>query len=260
MSPDVLIQEFLAGGVLGLKLNRPEKRNALNRELRHRLVDALAYAAREPSVKVLVLSASGPAFSAGADLAELSAASDQDLQQARAAYELILVGLRQMPKPTLAALPGPAAGIGLSLALACDLRYASTQARLIPGFVNLALMPDGGLTWILPRLVGSGRAYELLYTGRELDADEALGWGLVNRVLAPPDLDAEIAALAGRLSSGPQAVLGAIKRSILHASEVPWEEALDFEFLLQSVQLSGPEFKSSAQALAARFVHPPASG
>jgi 2-(1,2-epoxy-1,2-dihydrophenyl)acetyl-CoA isomerase len=234
-------------GVAWLRLNRPQSRNALNGELRRALGATVREAERDPAVRVLVLAGEGPAFCAGADVRELSERGGY-LESNRADYESLLTRLRTMPKPTIAAVRGAAAGIGVSLACCCDVRYASPDAFFREAFVDIGLTVDGGVSWLLPRLIGLGRAYEMCYTGRRVPADEAERWGLVNRVVASEELEDAAAALARGLARGPSAALGAMKRSLITASTSSFEEALDFEFLLQGVQMEGPDFAEGVAA------------
>ncbi len=234
------------GGVAWIRLARPDKMNAIDTALRRALAAATRDAERDPEVRVVVLTGSGRAFCAGADVGELRAGTA--VADVRADLEGVLGRLRTMPKPTIAAVNGVAAGIGVSLALACDLRYAVPEASFIEAFVNIGLTVDGGATWLLPRLVGTGRALELFYTGRPLGAEEAERWGVVNRVVAAGELEATVRELAERLAAGPSLALGAIKRSVNFALGSTFEEAVDFEFQLQGVQLEREDFAEGARA------------
>jgi 2-(1,2-epoxy-1,2-dihydrophenyl)acetyl-CoA isomerase len=234
-------------GVAWIRLSRPEKMNAINTPLRRALEAAIKDAERDPEVRAVVLIGSGRAFCAGADVAELRDRT-VTLPEIRAEYETGLGRLRTMPKPTIAAVNGVAAGIGVSLALACDLRYAAPEASFVEAFVNIGLTVDGGATWLLPRLVGTGRALELFYTGRPLGAEEAERWGLVNRVVPADQLEASVRELAQRLAQGPSLALGAIKRSVNYALGASFEETLDFEFRLQEVQMEHQDFAEGVAA------------
>ena len=228
-------------GVARITLDRAQKRNALDHDLRQELILALSRAQGDEGVSVLQIEGRGSAFCAGADLEELASAGAPELAAARRDYERILLGLYRSPKASLAVIDGAATGIGLALALSCDLRLASPRCRLVPGFVQVGLVPDGGLSWILPRMVGRARALELLLTGRELGAEEAAAWGLVNLVDEQPALGQRAQALSAALGASGTAV-GAAKRALLHAADVGLEEAMEFEFLLQGVQLGRADF------------------
>jgi 2-(1,2-epoxy-1,2-dihydrophenyl)acetyl-CoA isomerase len=242
-----VVNEQVVNGVAWIRLNRPERMNAFDADLRRALVDAVKRAERDPETKVVVVTGEGRAFCAGADVQEF-ADRVGTLAEIRRDYEALLTRLRTMPKPTIAALNGAAAGIGVSVALACDLRYAVPEARLVEAFVNIGLTVDGGVSWILPRLIGVGRALELFYTGRPLPADEAERLGVVNRVVPPDRLEPEVREVAERLAAGPTRALAAIKRSVLHALDSTFEEAMDFEFHLQGVQMQGEDFREGVRA------------
>ncbi|MFZ0217427.1 MAG: enoyl-CoA hydratase-related protein [Candidatus Dormiibacterota bacterium] len=242
------LQYAVERGVAWISLNRPEARNALDRELRRALVAAVKQAARDRAARVIVIGGEGPAFCAGADVREMAGEDREPLEVVRADYEALLTQLRTTPKPTIAAIRGAAAGIGVSIALSCDLRYATPDAFLREAFVDIGLTVDGGATWLLPRLVGSARALELFYTGRRLPAEEAERWGVVNAIVPPDELEARVRTVASQLARGPAAALGAIKRSVAYAETSTFEEALDFEFLLQGVQFTGSDFKEGTTA------------
>jgi 2-(1,2-epoxy-1,2-dihydrophenyl)acetyl-CoA isomerase len=237
--------------VAWVRLNRPEKRNAVSGPLRSALAAAVRQAERDEEVRVVVVTGSGSAFCAGADVRELQG-REGAVDAIRTEYERILVGLRTMPKPTIAAVNGVAAGIGASVAMCCDLRYAVPEAYFKEAFVNIGLTVDGGVSWLLPRIVGSGKALELFYTGDDLSAAEAERMGLVNHVVDADDLEPTVRALAKRLASGPAEALGAMKRSVNFAATATLEEAMDFEFLLQGVMMENPEFRARVQAFIER--------
>ncbi len=244
-------------GVAWIRLNRPEKMNAVNSALRAQLVEAVKQVERDPAARVVVLTGAGRAFCAGADVAELGS-REGGVEAIRAEYESILTRLRTMPKPVIAAVNGVAAGIGASLALVADLRLATPEASFVEAFVKIGLTVDGGASWLLPRLIGAGRALEMCFTGRPIGAEEAERWGLVNRVVSADRLEPEVAELAGVLAKGPAGALGAIKRSANFALSATFEEAIDFEFLLQGVQMEGADFKEGVQAFLEK--RPPSFG
>jgi enoyl-CoA hydratase/carnithine racemase len=218
MPPRVRYQ--LAGQVATITLDRPEKLNAMDRRMFGELEAAAARAADDPAVRALVVTGAGRAFSSGLDVAEFAAMSDPaaaervvtDIQRAISAFELL-------PKPVVAAVNGLAFGGGLQLAIACDLRIASERAEFASMEMRWAIVPDLGGTERLPRLVGLGRAKELIFTGRPVGADEALRIGLVNRVVPAHDLATEAAELAGGLASGPTLALGLAKQALNEAFE-----------------------------------------
>jgi 2-(1,2-epoxy-1,2-dihydrophenyl)acetyl-CoA isomerase len=234
-------------GVAWIRLNRPQALNAVNGELRRGLAEAVKRAERDEAARVVVVTGEGRAFCAGADVREFGN-REGAVADIRGDYELLLTRLRSMPKPTIAAMNGVAAGIGASLALVCDLRYAVPQASFIEAFVKIGLTVDGGVSWLLPRLIGSGKALEMFYTGEPLGAEEAARLGLVNRVLQPDELEPFVRELAERLAAGPSRALGAIKRSVEHAAGSSFEDAVEFEFLLQGAQMQTDDFREGVSA------------
>jgi 2-(1,2-epoxy-1,2-dihydrophenyl)acetyl-CoA isomerase len=242
-----VVRTALENGVLWIRLNRPDSMNAVNADLRKALAAAVRDAERNPEAKVVVVIGTGRAFCAGADVNEL-ATREGALEEMSGDYERIIAGLRNIPKPTIAALNGVAAGIGASIALACDLRFATEDAALVEAFVRIGLTPDGGATWLLPRYVGTARALEMMYTGEPLRAADAERLGVYNRVVPAAELEGTVRELADRLASGPIMALAAAKRSVNFGANTTFEEAMDFEFLLQAVQMQGKDFKEGVAA------------
>jgi 2-(1,2-epoxy-1,2-dihydrophenyl)acetyl-CoA isomerase len=221
-------------GVAVLTMNRPERRNALSAEMLTALGATLERVEADDAVGAVVLTGAGGAFCAGGDVkgfAERSpgapAASAERSQ--RADQRATSGRLWRMAKPTVAVLPGAAAGAGLSLALACDLRYAASSAVLTTAFARVALAGDYGSAWFLVRLVGPARARELLYLSPRLTADDALRLGLVSAVVPPEDLEREALAVARRLASGPRAALASMKANVALALAAPLDEYMDVE-------------------------------
>lgn len=234
--------------VAWIHLNRPAQRNALDVELRRALVGAVKQASRDAGVRAVVVIGDGNAFCAGADVGEFDRLDAEGLRRLAGDYEALLTTLRGMAKPTVAAIRGAAAGIGASIALCCDLRIATPDAFFREAFVDLGLTVDGGATWLLPRIVGSARALELCYTGRRLGSEEAERWGLVNRVVGEQDLEPHARQLAEQLARGPQRALAAMKRSVAYGEGSSFEDALEFEFLLQSTLVDAPDFREGVAA------------
>ena len=215
MTEPVLLVEK-SDGVATLTLNRPEKRNALSRELRRAIADGFADAARDPATRVVILTGAGAAFCAGLDLKELGAGAgpvgggarreggDPDLVAAMAGFA----------GPIIGAINGVAVTGGFELALACDVLYASSEARFADTHARVGIMPGWGLSQRLSRAVGIYRAKELSLTGNYLDAPTALAWGLVNRVVAPAELLPACRALARDMLTVPDRTLRAYKRII----------------------------------------------
>jgi 2-(1,2-epoxy-1,2-dihydrophenyl)acetyl-CoA isomerase len=245
------------GGVGWIRLNRPEKMNAIGALTRQQLGEAIKQAERDDAVRVVVLIGSGRAFCSGADVSEMmqdgGMRTPEDVGNVlRNEYMPMLMRLRTMPKPVIAAMNGPAIGIGASFALACDIRIAVPEAYLMEAFVNIGLAPDGGVSWLLPRLVGTGIAYEMFFTGRPLQAVDADRLGVINHVVPTERLEADVRELARHLAAQPRQAMAAAKRAVNHALESTFEEALEFESYLQEAQAASPEFAEGVQAFMAR--------
>ncbi|HVL82534.1 MAG TPA: enoyl-CoA hydratase-related protein [Actinomycetota bacterium] len=240
----------VAGGVATITMNRPDARNALNATLVRELRDALRTAGRDRGVRAVVLTGAGRGFCAGQDLKDVTGDAtpptlgdhlERTLNPlARSIYEL--------PKPTVAALNGVAAGAGASLALACDLRIASEAASMIIVFSKVGLIPDSGATWLLPRIVGQGRALEMAYLAEPVGAEEGLRTGLFNRVVPADDLASAAGELAQRLASGPTTAFSLTKRAIDRAWGSTYEQALQHEAHLQTAAGRGSDYTEGVNA------------
>jgi 2-(1,2-epoxy-1,2-dihydrophenyl)acetyl-CoA isomerase len=245
------------GGVGWIRLNRPEKMNAIGAVTRQQLSEAIKQAERDDAIRVVVLTGSGRAFSSGADVTEMvqggGLRTPEDVGNVlRNEYLPMLTRLRTMPKPVIAAMNGPAVGIGASYALACDIRIAVPEAYILEAFINIGLAPDGGVSWLLPRLAGTGVAYEMFFTGKPLQAADAHRLGVINRIVAADQLEAEVRELASQIASQPRQALGAAKRAVIHALDSSYEEAVEFESYLQEAQAGSSEFAEGVQAFLAR--------
>ena len=244
-------------GVGLIQLNRPEKMNAIGALTRRQLGEAIKQAERDDAVRVVVLTGSGRAFCSGADVTEMANSGGMHTPEdvgniLRNEYMPMLTRLRTMPKPVIAAMNGPAVGIGASYALACDIRIATPEAYLMEAFVNIGLAPDGGVSWLLPRLAGTGIAYEMFFTGKPLSAADAHRLGVINRVVPAERLEAEVRELAAQLAAQPRQAMAAAKRAVNHALESSYEEALEFESYLQEAQAGSQEFIDGVQAFLTR--------
>jgi 2-(1,2-epoxy-1,2-dihydrophenyl)acetyl-CoA isomerase len=206
------------GAELRITLNRPDAMNAWDKQLGIELLAAVEAAAGDDGVRAVVITGAGRAFSAGADLKagfDATPAGHPDVGTAlRERYHPIIAGLRRMPKPVVAAVNGPAVGIGCSLALACDLVVARESAYFLLAFVNIGLVPDGGSSLLVPERVGLARAAEMAMLGERIGARQALEWGLINRVTADDELDATVDALAARLAAGPTRAYAGAKHQL----------------------------------------------
>jgi 2-(1,2-epoxy-1,2-dihydrophenyl)acetyl-CoA isomerase len=242
-----LVKVETEGGVGWIRFNRPEKMNAIGALTRQQLGEAIKQAERDEAVRVVVLTGTGRAFSSGADVTEMADAggmrTPEDVGRIlRTEYMPTLMRLRTMPKPVIAAMNGPAVGIGASFALACDIRIATPDAYLLEAFVNIGLAPDGGVSWLLPRLAGTGIAYEMFFSGKPLTAADAHRLGVVNRVVPADRLEEEVRDLANQLASQPRNAIAGAKRAVNHALTSTFEEAMEFESYLQEAQAASPEF------------------
>ena len=244
------------GGELRVVLDRPETMNAWNAELGGELREALELARREPQVRVVVVSGAGRAFSSGADLRagfELRPDGRPDVRSALdGIFHPLIRAVRDLPKPVIAAVNGPAVGIGCSLALACDLVVARESAYLSLGFGGIGLAPDGGASVLLPARVGLTRAAELALLGERLPARQALEWGLVNRVVADDAFEAEVDALAARLAAGPTRAYAGVKRLLNAWMLRGLAEQLDLEAEIQQELAGSDDFLEGVQAFLER--------
>ena len=240
------------GAVLTLTLNRPEALNALNQETTAGLRTALDAAAHDPEVGAVILTGAGRAFCAGADLKDVSArlaTGDIDLgADLRANYAPMIRAIRACPKPVIAALNGTAAGAGLSMALACDLRLAAEGAQLIMVFVRVGLVPDAGSLFFLTRMLGLSKATELAMTGDPLGADDAQRLGLVVAVVPPEQLMAVARERALRLAEGPRQTYALIKRGMERALDLDLEQTLELESQLQARAARTPDAQEAIRA------------
>jgi 2-(1,2-epoxy-1,2-dihydrophenyl)acetyl-CoA isomerase len=248
-----LVLEDLQDGLLTLVLNRPERRNALSSELCGQLVDALQRAASDPAVRAVLLKGAGGTFCVGGDVKAMAEAStpdpgiDERIRWLRARMDASRL-LHEMPKPTVAAIAGAAAGAGLSLALACDLRVAGESAKLTTAFAKVGLSGDFGGTYFLTQLVGSARARELYLTSPVLSARQALDLGVVTRVVADDQVDTAGAELARSLAAGPSLALGHMKHNLNLAEHGSLDECLDNEAWRHMACMTTADHREAATA------------
>jgi enoyl-CoA hydratase/carnithine racemase len=220
-------------GITTITLNRPEKMNALAGHMRRDLAEALETAGSERSVRVVVITGVGKAFCAGGDvaaMAELIKRHDaEEFSRLLGSARRVVTAIRQMTKPVIASINGPAAGAGCNLALACDLRVASTTATFSQSFAKVGLHPDWGGTYFLPRLVTPNKACEMFFLGEAISAEEAHQLGIVNSLVAPAELATETRKLAERLRDAPAVALGAAKQAVYMSQAAELEEMLRYE-------------------------------
>jgi len=244
------------GGQLWITLNRPGRRNALTVDLVGLVGDALEHAERDRDVRVVVLTGAGTSFCSGGDLPSLSAVAEEG---ARAATEAIYGRFHRMVRllgsigvPVIAAVNGPAMGAGLDLALACDLRVASTEARFASSWINVGLVPGMGGAHLLTRAIGATRATELVLTGRTIDAPTALEWGLVSSLAAPEDLVTEVETLASSLEGMSGPALASSKASLRRAGLLAFDAELAALGAIQGSLLASEEFKERTARILGR--------
>jgi 2-(1,2-epoxy-1,2-dihydrophenyl)acetyl-CoA isomerase len=241
------------GAALRIELHRPERMNAWDKQLGLDLLAAVELAAEDPAVRAVTLTGSGRAFSSGADLRAgfdpRPSDGRPDVGTAlRERYHPIITGVRRMPKPVLAAVNGPAVGIGCSLALACDLVLAAESAYLLLAFVNIGLVPDGGSSVFVPARAGAGRAAAMAMLGERVPAAQALAWGLVDRVATDDAFAAEAEALTERLATGPTRAYAAAKAQLNARVYAGLGEQLELEASLQEEMAGSADFVEGVAA------------
>jgi len=228
-----VLLESVQDGIALLVMNRPDKLNALNNELATALNLAFERIGREPSIRAVVLTGAGRAFCAGGDLGMIGkgreARDPKQLEPILRAGMAAVLGMRTIEQPVLAAVNGAAAGAGMNIALAADIRFAAEEATFGQNFARVGLFPDYGGTFFLPQLVGPAKAAELFYTGDMIDAREALRLGLLNRVVPGAQLAAEAKAFAAKLAAGPPLAIRAVKQTLFGAQRQALEHALEAE-------------------------------
>ena len=243
-------------GIAWVTLNRPEKLNAFAGHMRRDLAAALERAGSDQGVRCVVVRGAGRAFCAGADvsyMAELMERGDaEEFARLLGAGRRVIHAIRQMTKPVLASVNGPAYGAGFNLALACDIRVASESASFSQSFVKVGLHPDWGGSYFLPRLVPENIACEMFFLGDAVDARRAYELGLVNRVVADADLDAETRRLAERLRDAPQQSVAAAKHAVYMSDEASLERMLQYETEAQLACFESREARDRVRAFLQR--------
>lgn len=248
--PVLLIED--TKGVRTLTLNRPDAYNSFTTELKETLLAELRWAATDPAVRAIVLTGSGKAFSAGQDLREhievLNADAEQPMSTVDEHYNPLVRALTEMPKPVIAAVNGTAAGAGASLAFACDLRVVAESAKFLLAFAGVGLSADTAASWTLPRLVGYGRAMEMMLLGQPVTAQEALRIGMVNRVVPDGTALAAATELAATMATGPTMAFARIRAAMLAAAGADLEQALATESRTQSELARTQDHREAVQA------------
>jgi len=234
------------GAVLTITLNRPDRLNAFTQEM-HRDIQAALAEAAEPGVRAVVVTGAGRGFCVGQDLTEFRDVDDV-AAHLRATYHRNVLAIRALEKPVIAAVNGPCAGAGVSLACACDLRIAAESASFIPGFVGIGLVPDSGGSFFIGRLLGQARAFEWMTSNRRLSAQDAAAWGLVSTVLADDDLAPHAAELAANYAAAPTMAIAMTKRLFDQAQLGTLEEQLELEAQLQTAATESEDFAEGVAA------------
>ncbi len=248
------VNVYRRGAAAKVELHRPERMNALDARMGADLLDAVTAAGQDPEVRAVLIAGAGRAFSSGADLREgapQTPAGQPDLYSVLTVrYHPIITGIRQMPKPVVAAVNGAAAGIGLSLALACDLVIAAESAYFLLAFVNIGLVPDGGSSFLVPSRVGFARAAEMAMLGERIAGRQALEWGLINQVWPDDELAARAEALVSRLAEGPTGSYAGTKRQLNHWLYQQMGRQLEFEARIQQEMAASSDFAEGVTAFA----------
>ena len=252
VSSQPILLDRLENGVLTLTLNRPERLNALDGALIEALSAGIKRAGRDPECRAVLITGAGRGFCAGADLANRAFAPGDtrpDLGQAlEKGLNPIIRGIRNLPKPVVCAVNGPAAGAGANIALACDIVLAAKSAKFLQAFARIGLIPDAGGTFILPRLVGDARARALMMLAEPIGAEEAQASGMIYRAVDDEDLMGEARTVAERLAAGPTHALGLMKRALAASPTNSFDAQLDLERDLQREAGGGDEYVEGVRA------------
>ncbi len=245
-----------ADGIGRLVINRPSALNALDKATGEEMFDAVQTLRDDEGVRAVVVTGAGRAFSAGGDIKEMARSgaelSESFFEELLATLNRSILALAEMPKPVLAAVNGVAAGLGFNLALACDVRIAARGAEFSQAFLRLGLVPDGGGTFFLPRIVGWARATELILTARSVSSEEALRLGLVNEVVDDSLFEATVDAWAHRLAEAPTAAVGRVKQLLAHSLTADLKSQLRFEREMQMASGRTADFHEGVAAFVER--------
>ena len=245
MGDEVLVSRD--GAVLTITLNRPDVYNAVNRAMHEGLASALADAA-DPEVRAVVLTGAGRGFCSGQDLREFESFPGGVREALEQTYHPNVRAIRGLEKPVIAAINGPVAGAGLSLACSCDVRVASADASFVPGFIGIGLVPDAGGTWFIHRLLGFSRAFEWMVSNRRLGTEEALEWGLVSETIPAASFAERVGELAASYAALPTRAVAMTKQLFDHAYTASLEQQLELESALQQAATETYDFGEGVQA------------
>jgi 2-(1,2-epoxy-1,2-dihydrophenyl)acetyl-CoA isomerase len=244
--------ETIEDGVATLTMNRPDRRNAMSAEMMDGLAEALPRLAADTNVGVVILTGAGPAFCAGGDVKAMAASTgEQTLEERtvrlRKGMEASRI-LHEMGKPTIAMMRGAAAGAGLSMALACDMRFASDRTKFTSAFINVGFSGDYGGSYFLTHIVGTAKARELYYTGDVIQSEEALRIGMINRMIPDADLEAETNAFAAKLAAGPRIAMSYMKKNMNAAEQGTLANCFDLEAMHHSRTGMTEDHKEASKA------------
>lgn len=242
------IKYEVANGIATITLNRPDRFNAFNNAQSFELQDALKKVKKDAEVRVVVLTGEGKAFCSGQDLKDIAGEKRSLSDSLYKRYNPIIKAMRSLPKPIIGRLNGVAAGAGCSLALACDFVVASEKASLIEVFVNVGLVLDSGSSYFLPRVVGSNRAFELATMGNKVSAQQALEWGMVNRVVAHEDLDQEVEKITSYYRNAPTKAIGLMKGMLNKSFNSDLDEMLQYEAYCQEIAGNSDDYREGVTA------------
>lgn len=238
-------------GIGRLTLARPERLNALDKATGEELLDAVMRLRDDASVRAVVLTGAGRAFSAGGDIREMARADELPegfFEELLVTLNRSILALAETPKPVIAAVNGVAAGLGFNLALAADIRVAARNAEFTQAFLKIGLIPDGGGTFLLPRIVGWARATELILTARTVSSEEALRLGIVHEVVDDDEFPDTVEAWARRLADGPTAAIGRVKQLLTHSLTADLKSQLRFEREMQMASGATADFREGLAA------------
>lgn len=238
----------MVGSVAKITLNRPDKFNSFTVQMHKELMDVLKKSEKNSEVRCIVLTGAGKSFNAGQDLGEVQGAEVSFGDMLRFRYNPLIMQMQKIEKPIIAAVNGVAAGAGMSLALACDIRLVSEKASFVDVFVNIGLVPDSGGCYFLPRIVGLGKALEMAMTGDKVTAEEALQIGLANKVIPADSFEQTVMDYAAALASLPTRGIGLIKRTMYKGLTMNLEETLEYEAYIQEIAGSTEDYAEGVQA------------
>lgn len=253
-----LVRIEIGGGIATVRLNRPDRLNALDFPMAEALLAALLQAERDPSVKVVTLTGEGRAFMAGGDVSVFHKAGENAPQEIGRLIEMfhqIVRRIRRMKPPVVCGVRGAVAGGGLGLAVACDFVIAAADTCFVPAYTRLGTSPDGGTTWSITRLIGQRRTLEWIMLGEQMNAGDAAEIGLINRVVPDNMLEEEVSALAQRIAAGPAFAFASVKRLVHQAPTVSFDEQLEAE---RDAFVAAAATKDFREGVAAFFERRPA--